>query len=276
MIVDDDVRALRARARPPLLPVRHRRTRRRRRADHRRRCTPRPGVAHTRGDARLDDARPHVGVHDPGRRPAAGRRTGSTSIRTCATCTGFRPGARRTTCIRTKSSRRATTRRSSTRSCARPARSGRSPRRRRGTRRPRRATAPVELASHHGDVSHGRRPAHERGRSVATLPRRREHGVHRLVGVPDVDRLRPDAHASSRSRSARAATSPACRHSGARDRDEGCHPRLLRHARRDTRLGPVVGGARRRARLRAAARSARPLVERRHRRDRARRALAVA
>ena len=28
---------------------------------------------------------------------------------------------------------------------------------------------------------------------VAALPRRREHGLHRLVGVPHLDRLRPDA-----------------------------------------------------------------------------------
>ena len=54
------------------------------------------------------------------------------------------------------------------------------------------------------------------------------------------------------------------------------HLRLLRHARRDTRLGAVVGRAGRVGRPRAARRSARPLVERRPRRQRARRALAVA
>ena len=52
----------------------------------------------------------------------------------------------------------------------------------------------VDLAAHHGHLPHGRRPAHERRRPLAAVPRRREHGVHRLVGVPHVDRLRPDPH----------------------------------------------------------------------------------
>ena len=52
---------------------------------------------------------------------------------------------------------------------------------------------------------------------VAALPRRREHAVHRLVGVPDLDRLRPDAH-DRRARDPRAvASSPGSRPCAARD-----------------------------------------------------------
>src|SRR5262249_8743507 len=59
-------------------------------------------------------------------------------------------------------------------------------------RRPSGSPRGVDLAAHHGHLPHGRRPAHERGRPVAAVPRRREHGVHRLVGVPDIDGIRPD------------------------------------------------------------------------------------
>ncbi len=59
-------------------------------------------------------------------------------------------------------------------------------------RPPRRAHA--HLAPHHGRRPHGRGPGDERVRSLAAPARRGERGVHRLVGVPDLDRLRPDAH----------------------------------------------------------------------------------
>ena len=52
----------------------------------------------------------------------------------------------------------------------------------------------ADLAPRHGHAPHGRRPAHERVRPLAAAARRREHAVHRLVGVPDLDRLRADAH----------------------------------------------------------------------------------
>ena len=60
-------------------------------------------------------------------------------------------------------------------------------------RRPARI-AGAGVAPHHGWRAHGRRPAHERVRPLATAARDGERDLHRLVGVPHVDRLRPDAH----------------------------------------------------------------------------------
>ena len=82
------------------------------------------------------------------------------------------------------------------------------------------------------------------------LPRRRDR-AHALVGPGPVPGDRP-----------RDSTD-----------DQGRPVRLLQHARGDDELRAVVGGAHHRARLRAPGRRARALVERRHRRDRARRAL---
>ena len=60
---------------------------------------------------------------------------------------------------------------------------------------PARRRPDADVAPHHGDGPHGRRPAHER---VSTAWQRLHDVdnvvVHRLVGVPDVHRLRPDAH----------------------------------------------------------------------------------
>ena len=116
-------------ARAPLLPRRNRRARRRRPPDHRGHVHRARARAHA-DDARLADARPAVGVHDPGRRSPAGdepRRPRSARPRRARL-----PGRARapTTSTRTRSSRRATTRPSSPRSCARPAptRRSRSPR----------------------------------------------------------------------------------------------------------------------------------------------------
>ena len=52
----------------------------------------------------------------------------------------------------------------------------------------------AELEAHHGHDAYGDRPHDERVRSVAAQLGRAEPLVRRLVGVPDVDRLRPDAH----------------------------------------------------------------------------------
>ena len=112
MIIDDDVAGLRARARAPLLPRRPDRARRRRQPGHGRRVHRARHRPHPR-DARLADARPHVGVHRCRARTSRRSRTGSTSIRRSAMSTASRPAARRTTCTRTKWWRRATSRRGS-------------------------------------------------------------------------------------------------------------------------------------------------------------------
>ena len=194
MIVDDDVARVRPRARSPLLPRRPDRARRRRQPGHGRHLHRARDRAHAR-DARLERCATACGRSPCRARTCPRSRTASTSTRPSATCTGSRPGAPPTTCTGTRSSRRATTRRNSRPSCARPARSTTFA----ATSPPLegdRAGTPqrVDVAPHHGHVPHGRRPRDERGRSVAAVPRRREHGVHRLVGVPHLDRLRSDAH----------------------------------------------------------------------------------
>ena len=109
MIIDDDEPRVREGARAPLLPGRHRRARRRRHPIIEGMYTDARPRAHPR-DARVADARPPVGVHDAGRRPPAGHEPRRPRSRACATCTASPPGARPTTCTRTRSSRRATTR----------------------------------------------------------------------------------------------------------------------------------------------------------------------
>ncbi len=47
--------------------------------------------------------------------------------------------------------------------------------------------------SQHGDRAHGNRPEHLGGRSVRAVARVRQRGGGRLLGVRDVDRVRPDA-----------------------------------------------------------------------------------
>ena len=79
------------------------------------------------------------------------------------------------------------------------ARGRRRVRRSRPPRRRSRATAPgaagASISRHiMGTCRMGDDPRTSVVDRVAALPRRREHGVHRLVGVPDLDRLRPDAH----------------------------------------------------------------------------------
>ncbi|MEZ5144190.1 MAG: GMC family oxidoreductase N-terminal domain-containing protein [Acidimicrobiales bacterium] len=94
-------------------------------------------------------------------------------------------------------------------------------------------------APRHGDVPHGRRPPHERGRARGPLPRRREPAVRRLVGVRDVERLRAHAHAG---RAGGAGCPPAHRDAAAADRAHGrragppARPGLARPCRGD---GPV-------------------------------------
>ena len=72
-----------------------------------------PGITHTPRDARLRRCATGCGRSPCRAKTSRRRRTASISIRRCATCTASPPGARRTTCTRTKSSRRATTRRGS-------------------------------------------------------------------------------------------------------------------------------------------------------------------
>ena len=113
------------------------------------------------------------------------------------------------------------------RSCARPAPSRRSSITSPPLEGDRAGTRGASMSRHiMGTCRMGDDPAHERRRSVAALPRRREHGVHRLVGVPDLDRLRPDAH----DRRARDPRVP---------RPRRACPQLTQHAR-----PAVVGSAR--------------------------------
>ena len=60
-----------------------------------------------------------------------------------------------------------------------------------------------------GSARMGDDPRDERVRPLAAAARDGERRLHRLVGVPDVDRLRPDAHDRGARRSARHARSPA-------------------------------------------------------------------
>ena len=191
---------------PAVLPRRHRRARRRRAPDHGGACTLPPGrSAHAR-DARLADARPHVGVHDAGRRPAAGRRTGSTSTRGVRDVCGFPAGRVTYSPHAHEVVVRATTgRRGSSRSCAKPARPEpfwvTSPRHA-GLDGDARSSQPM---SRHmmGTRRMGDDPRDARVRPVAALPRRREHGH---APTRRCSRRRPATgrrSRSSRSRSAR-------------------------------------------------------------------------
>ena len=212
MIIDDDVPRVRTRARAPLLPRRHRRARRRRAArSWKAMYTAARHRAHAR-DARLADARPHVGVHDAGRGPAAGhephrpRPARARRVRLPGRARDLRRAPR------TRSSRRATTR-PKLEAVMREA----------GAEYTFAATSPplegdragprsASMSRHiMGTCRMGDDPATSVVDRVAALPRRREHGVHRLVGVPDVDRLRPDAHDRRARDPRRAAISPACR-----------------------------------------------------------------
>ena len=152
--------------------------------------------AHAR-DARLADARPHVGVHDAGRGPAAGDQPHRPRPARPRRATASRPAGSPTTCIRTRSSRRAyyapmleAIMRDAGAEC-----DVRRPPRRRST-----ATAPasrerVDLAAHHGHVPHGRRPA----RRASSTAWQRFHDVENMLCTdssvfPTSHRLRPDAH----------------------------------------------------------------------------------
>ena len=135
----------------------------------------------------------------------------------------------------------------------------------------RRVVVPPPAPVHLGGVGPGveaRRP-HPQGGQARDAARR---DVRARPGRPGALQPRRRRQHRPRAGSRDPRRAPASEHHAG----EGGHLRLLRHARRDARLGPVVAGAGRRGRLRAARRRARPLVERRPRRHRARRAFAVA
>ena len=184
-------------ARPALLPRRHRRARRRRPARSWRRCTTPPGVAHTREmlDSPMRDRLwaftmqgedlPQV-TNRIDLDPTVARR-----VRLPGRAGHLRrapPRARRVATTPRRSSRRVMREAGaeSTFSATSPPQVRRRP-------AARSAIAPASAATSWARAAWAttRRRASS---TLAALPRRREHGVHRLVGVPDLDRLRPDAH----------------------------------------------------------------------------------